>query len=355
MSEFLFSTHSGRAQNHAQDLTPYSAVRPEEFYSTLWDHLQQAFSDSVYQVSSFNLPAQYDSTLITPVSLTSSPSMPTKSAPVLRKETEIKLSPATMSPAYHLFCGDDEFASPRYNPPMKLKDPSGILQISTADSSFPPSPYVCTSPYYGSFGVSATPQSARTSNSSPGVHPSSNLQSAGGHSSTESHNSRHQTPATSYRSSFQAPILIAPNPPPLKPATNNEHAPYRQNSLQSNQSNQSPPYSQGPPQGAFPEALGSMPPRGKKRKDPPSDYEAIVRSGDLTAEEQLLLQLSGRDKLPWKEVAAKFNKATGETKKVAALQMRKKRLMERLRVWTDAEVVSSPRTTSSGLFEPRLT
>jgi hypothetical protein len=238
---------------------------------------------------------------------------------------------------------------------MKLKDPSGILQISTADSSFPASPYVCTSPYYGSFGVSATPQSVRTSNSSPSVNPSPNLQSAGGLSSTDSRCSSQQTPATSYRSNFQAPILIAPNPQTRRPATNNEHGPFRQNSLQSNQSNQSPSRSQGPPQGAFTEKLGSIPPRGKKRKDPPRDYEAIVLSDDINAEERLLLQLSGRDKLPWKEVAAKFNKATGQSKKVAALQMRKKRLMERLRVWTDAEVVSASRTTSWGLFETWLT
>jgi hypothetical protein len=73
-----------------------------------------------------------------------------------------------------------------------------------------------------------------------------------------------------------------------------------------------------------------------------------MQSGDINAEEQLLLQLSGRDKLPWKEVTDKFNKATGQEKKVAALQMRKKRLLERIRVWTDTEVVHSPRTTSWG-------
>jgi len=347
MSDPMYPTHSGRVQHHAQDLTPYSAVCPEECCSTHWDDLQRALSDSIHQVSSFNLPAHYDSTLITPVSLTSSPAMPTKPASALRKESEIKLSP-TMSPSYHLF-PDDEFTSPRFNPPMKLKDPSGILQISTADNSFPASPFVCNSPYYGSFGVSATPQSARTTNSSPAVHQSPNLQSAGGLSSSNgSRHSRQETPATSYRSSYQAPILIAPNPSCLKPATNTEHAPYRQNSLQSNQSNSSPPHSKGPPQGAFPQALSSISPRGKKRKDPPSDYDVIMQSGDINAEEQLLLQLSGRDKLPWKEVTDKFNKATGQEKKVAALQMRKKRLLERIRVWTDTEVVHSPRTTSWG-------
>lgn len=306
MSEHLYPTHSGRPQSQAQDLTPYSAV------------------------SSFNLPAHYDSTLITPVSLTSSPSMPTKSAPAMKQGTEIKLSPATLSPRYHLFCPDDDFASPRYNPPMKLKDPSGILQISTADSSFPASPYVCNSPYYGSFGVSATPHSARTTNSSPVVHTSPHRHSAGGLSSTGGHHSRQQTPA-SYRANFQAPILIAPSPETLRPATNYDRGPYRQDSLQSHRSAQSPPHSQGPPKGPFTQNLSPIHPRGKKRKEPPSDYDEILRSGDINEEEKLLLELS-RGKTPWKEVAAKFGRITGQTKRVAALQMRKKRLLERLRL-----------------------
>ena len=348
MSENLYPTHSGRPQSQAQDLTPYSAVCPE-CCSAQWDHLQRALSDAIDQVSSFNLPAHYDSTLITPVSLTSSPSMPTKSAPAMKQDISIKLSPATMSPGYHMFCGDDEFPSPSYNPPMKLKDPSGILQISAADSSFPVSPYVCSSPYYGAFGVSAT--SVRTTNSSPNVNVSPHLQSAGGLSSTDSHHSRQQTPA-SFRSNFQAPILIAPNPQSLRPATN--YGPQRQNSLNSPRSTHSPPQFQGGRQGNYTDNLGSLPLRGKKRKEPPSDYEEIICSGDINPEEQLLLELSCRDKLPWKEVAAKFNQETRQTKRVAALQMRKKRLLERLRVWTDAEVVALTRTTSRSLSETRL-
>jgi hypothetical protein len=342
MSEHLYPTHSGRPQSHAQDLTPYSAVRPEECYSTQWGHLQRALSDSNNQVSSFNLPAQYDSTLITPVSLTSSPSMPTKIAPATSKETQIKLSPVIMSPSYHIYCGDDEFASPRIDPPMKLKDPSGVLQISTADSSFPASPYLCHTPYFGSYGVSATtPISARTATSSPGSHASPNLYSAGGLSSTDSHHSRQQTPS-SYRGSYQAPILIAPNPGTLRPATNYNHGGHRQNSLQSSRSTQSPPHLQGPREGSFTSNLSSVSPRGKKRKEPPSDYEEILRSNDINQEEKLLLELSGRDRLPWKEVTKRFNEKTGQSKRIATLQMRKKRLLDRLRVCIDAEVVTSP-------------
>jgi hypothetical protein len=79
---------------------------------------------------------------------------------------------------------------------------------------------------------------------------------------------------------------------------------------------------------------------GKKRKTPEAGLEGdILLSSDLTYEEHLLLQLTEQEQLPWKEVAIRFNEKTGKVMKVPALQMRKKRLIERLRVWTDTEVV----------------
>lgn len=162
--------------------------------------------------------------------------------------------------------------------------------------------------------------------------------------SNDSHHSHHEIPqsATSYRSNNQAPILIAPNPLSFRPATK-EGGPYRQNS---NQSSQSTSQTSGPTR-AYPEPLRSLAPgrgrRNQKRKSPPRTlHEDIIQSGELSAEEQLLIQLAERDNLPWKEVAAKFNKATGKDMKIAALQMRKKRLIERLRVWTEEEVVLLP-------------
>ena len=62
----------------------------------------------------------------------------------------------------------------------------------------------------------------------------------------------------------------------------------------------------------------------------------------MTFEEQILMQLTEVDRLPWKEVAIKFKERTGKDMRVPALQMRKKRLMERLRVWTPTDVHYPP-------------
>jgi hypothetical protein len=283
--------------------------------------------------------------------MTDSPSLSTKPAPLIRGDKQIKLSPSALSPGYQLFEEDEEYNHSRYNPPMKHKDPTSTLQISTADSSFPVSPYTCSSPYWGSFGVSATSGSGRTSATSPSLQPSPNMNSASGRSSS-SHPSHQDTPpksATSYRSQNQAPILIAPNPMSLRPATKQEKGPYRQNSLQSNQSMSS---SHGPPQGAFPGSLDSNPAvHSKKRKTPPrSAHEDLLFSSDMTNEERILMELTDRDQLQWKEVAARFNEATGKSMKVPALQMRKKRLVERLRVWTDKEVAPLLQNSSVSLL-----
>lgn len=58
----------------------------------------------------------------------------------------------------------------------------------------------------------------------------------------------------------------------------------------------------------------------------------------MSSEEKVLIQLTEKENLPWKEVAIRFKEQTGKTIKVPALQMRKKRLVERLRVWTRSEV-----------------
>jgi len=49
------------------------------------------------------------------------------------------------------------------------------------------------------------------------------------------------------------------------------------------------------------------------------------------------MQLTEVDRLPWKEVMVKYQEKTGKSLKVPALQMRKKRLVERLRVWTPSD------------------
>jgi hypothetical protein len=60
----------------------------------------------------------------------------------------------------------------------------------------------------------------------------------------------------------------------------------------------------------------------------------------MSRDEQVLMRLTEVDCLPWKQVAVKFREETGKAMKVPALQMRKKRLVERLRVWTVSDVLS---------------
>jgi len=59
----------------------------------------------------------------------------------------------------------------------------------------------------------------------------------------------------------------------------------------------------------------------------------------MNFEEQILMDLAQVKKLPWKEVAEKFCEKTGKNMRVPALQMRRKRLVDRLRVWTPADVL----------------
>ena len=59
---------------------------------------------------------------------------------------------------------------------------------------------------------------------------------------------------------------------------------------------------------------------------------------DLSEEEQLLLKLKHEDSLPWKDIAREFETRLGRSYQVPALQMRYKRLRERLRTWTEDDV-----------------
>ncbi|RFU32714.1 hypothetical protein B7463_g3601, partial [Scytalidium lignicola] len=313
MGELTYPTPSGRTQLQPQDWTPYSSV------------------------SSFNLPAQYDSSLVTPVTMASSPSMSHRPTPTIGHSRLKELSsPHINSPNYHFFNGDDEFSGTRLNPPMKLKNPSGTLHISTLDHAFPTSPYACTSPYWGAFGVSATSTNGNSaSESSPNLNPGSNLNSSGGINSDGSRAYQENLPssANSYRSHQQAPILIAPNPATLRPAkrVKNEDGTIHHPQLKS-----APP-SGGPHQTTFPEPLTALPVK-RKRKSPVTDFADgdIAFSGEVKREEQILLQLA-EEGLPWKEIAIRFDDMTGRKMKVPALQMRLKRLRERLRKWTEIE------------------
>ncbi|KAL9125954.1 MAG: hypothetical protein Q9217_004914 [Psora testacea] len=72
----------------------------------------------------------------------------------------------------------------------------------------------------------------------------------------------------------------------------------------------------------------------RKRKRAPSQSGPV----ELNEEEQLLLKLKEEENLPWKDIAVRFQTDLGKSYQVPALQMRFKRLRERMRTWTDTDV-----------------
>jgi len=85
--------------------------------------------------------------------------------------------------------------------------------------------------------------------------------------------------------------------------------------------------------------LKILPARRKRKSSTKDSLDGeVVISTEMTGEEQILYQLAVEDKLPpWKEVAIKYKEQTGRLMNVPALQMKKKRLVERLRVWTPSD------------------
>lgn len=65
---------------------------------------------------------------------------------------------------------------------------------------------------------------------------------------------------------------------------------------------------------------------------------------ELNEEEALLLRLKDDENLPWKDIALRFQTDLGKVYQVPALQMRMKRLRERMRVWTPKDVSCRIRT-----------
>ena len=78
-----------------------------------------------------------------------------------------------------------------------------------------------------------------------------------------------------------------------------------------------------------------IPEESKRRKRSES---AASTQLDLSEEDRLLLQLKEEDSMPWKDIAARFQSDLGKTYQIPALQMRLKRLRERMRVWTETDV-----------------
>ena len=75
--------------------------------------------------------------------------------------------------------------------------------------------------------------------------------------------------------------------------------------------------------------------QAKRRKRSDSTMTAPL---ELSDEDKLLLQLKDDESMPWKDIAARFQTDMGKTYQIPALQMRLKRLRERMRVWTEADL-----------------
>ncbi|KAF2711899.1 hypothetical protein K504DRAFT_523424 [Pleomassaria siparia CBS 279.74] len=75
--------------------------------------------------------------------------------------------------------------------------------------------------------------------------------------------------------------------------------------------------------------------QSKRRKRSDSNTTMPVELGE---EDKLLIQLKDEESMPWKDIAARFQSDLGKTYQIPALQMRLKRLRERMRVWTETDI-----------------
>ncbi|KAG9241518.1 hypothetical protein BJ878DRAFT_545173 [Calycina marina] len=276
--EAFYSAHLGRRDNFHAISTPHSAV------------------------SSFNIPVQCDRSLTTPVSPTQTRAFETTSH----------------NTTFGFLSGDDERPVEGRKSPMKYKHPH---HIATSESSISYIPYWAQS-------VSATPAPTQ-SEPSPTMNQSSNTLSSVSGMRNGSHRARLPTP-----SSGNFPVRIAPNPPAPRPALQEDH--YLQKSGTTLHS--LPLLSPLASTRSYSQPVDSFPLKAPSRKRKNSrDADDFLLCGDMTPEEELLIQLSEIDRLPWKEVAVKFREKTGKDMRVPALQMRKKRLLERIRQWTPAD------------------
>lgn len=308
--------------------------RQRDIFPNYYHHAQFHLStiSNLAQLTSFNFPGHYDSPLVTPDSLTHSPPLPASPAAMSRKDLDIKLSPAHLSPTFPWLGSDEEYGAHRAGD-MKHKDHHGARHMSVADSTFPQSPVSVYSPYYGAFGVSAAPMS--TPGSSVSMHHSPSLSAGGGFGGGDRPQAHNASPRLdqAYGSHAQAATLLStPNQLALRTASPHDGGDYRRGSLQPRS-----PHSPAPSP-ALAENLGPLPSRRKRKPLKDAGDGEIRYSGEMNEEERVLIQLTVEENLPWKEVAVKYKEHTGKIMKVPALQMRKKRLIERLRVWTPAEV-----------------
>ena len=68
----------------------------------------------------------------------------------------------------------------------------------------------------------------------------------------------------------------------------------------------------------------------------------LLPQPELSDEEKLLIKLKQEQNMPWKDISKEFGERLGRPYQVPALQMRYKRLKERLRTWSDQDVCPNP-------------
>lgn len=260
-----------------------------------------------------------------------SPHLSTRSGSLIPGDRFLK-----SSPTIHQWLPEDEQF--RCNQPMKYKDPTSALQIHT-DSGFP-SDYNSPEPYFGHLGVSATSNAGRVMTLSPSVYNNTNMHSAGGFGNGSSH-SQNSTPplsATStdswrsfdmMRSNDMIPVLhAAPNPLDLRPAARKIKIERRQNSVHSSGSTSS---SASTPRSKKKKSPGKAHSGIKKAKNTKPPFYTLEYPPDLNEEEIFLLS-KAQEKMEWKKIATQIENRTGAILTTACLQMRKKRLVDRIRV-----------------------
>lgn len=380
MGDPLYPSQYDRIPNY-EGFTPQSAVC-DLYHSDLSqdrDGLNILYSQ-YDQVSSFNLPLIYDSTLTTPVSLDAdSPVLASKPAASSvhwgRDQSQMNY-PMRDNRAIFSYNNNnnrmkskakDSAALSLQVPQQGSNDNLGLgFTYNMFDSPQIPNP---PSPYFGSYGVSGAQVTSPTPSLPSNAHSASQISSA----STPSMNQSIPIGQSN------APILIAPTPGQLRPVKRSHDSPIKteHHGLQypsqplHQQHDQSPNYFNPPVKRESP-PLTQTTQKRRKPSDPttplysqnhhriasteamkmPSNvklhstqsrFKQLGNNADpqlLTEEEEFLLHLrEQREPRPdWKTTVIEFNNHTGKSFQIPALQMRYSRLKERIRPWTEKDV-----------------
>ena len=85
--------------------------------------------------------------------------------------------------------------------------------------------------------------------------------------------------------------------------------------------------------------LGSLEDAGVQRQQSTgSTYRDSPTPPTMKEEDRILLQLKDEEALPWRDIVARMSAETGQNFQIPALQMRYRRLKDRMRVWTAQDI-----------------